>query len=394
MRTLALALACSLFLLADVPLSAQAGLGSGGGNLGASPAPPVACTEVDKSILTQQVQQADVTDTINVTCHSGQAFFATTSGGSVAVGTSCTATWYANVQTSQIDSNGLRSATWQPPPGRLLSAGTTHTLLSIYDLNPGLLSGAQAGLYTNLVYATYEEHGGTWNGSSCTGGGWSQCGHTIRPEGLGSSMFDPCVNTTSYAPNPPDCTGACQQPVVDLIRSFNGHFVAGHVQTWPQPAPPPRVGAVVNLPVQYYIPDWSFNGTQQQLRRWAIVLIGPPDDLGRSRVFTYLVSVGIQGIDWDFGDGTGAHFSDATGFSQNVYPPNGTSTVNHPYTRISDPNPYHVTVTETWGIRVDEYWIGGHTEVTNLERTFPVIASSDLSVGQVEPIPCSGTGCA
>ena len=51
------------------------------------------------------------------------------------------------------------------------------------------------------------------------------------------------------------------------------------------------------------------------------------------------------------------------------------------------------TVTETWGIRVDKYWIGGHTEVTDLERTFPVIASMDLSVGQVESIPCSGTGC-
>ena len=63
------------------------------------------------------------------------------------------------------------------------------------------------------------------------------------------------------------------------------------------------------------------------------------------------------------------------------------------YTRISDPSPYHVTVTETWGVRVDKYWIGGHSEVADLETTVPIFASTDLSVGQVEPIPCSGTGC-
>jgi hypothetical protein len=111
-------------------------------------------------------------------------------------------------------------------------------------------------------------------------------------------------------------------------------------------------------------------------------------------VFTYLVTAGLQSIDWNFGDGEAAHFADASGFGQNIYPPNGSSTVNHPYTRISDPNPYHVTATETWGVRVDEYWIGGHTELTNLESTFQVIASTDVAVGQVEPIPCSGPGCA
>src|SRR5438874_2307793 len=74
------------------------------------------------------------------------------------------------------------------------------------------------------------------------------------------------------------------------------------VQRWPQAAQPPRVGPIVNLPVQFYIPDWSFNGGQQALRRWALVLVGPPDEHGRSRVFTYLVTAGLVGIDWDFGD--------------------------------------------------------------------------------------------
>jgi len=181
----------------------------------------------------------------------------------------------------------------------------------------------------------------------------------------------------------------------DGSRSFRaGHFYAGNVQRWPQAAQPPRVGPVVNLSVQFYIPDWSFNSAQQALRRWSVVLVGPPDPFGRSRVFTYLVTAGLLGIDWNFGDGQTARFSDASGFGQNIYPPNGSSTVNHFYTQISEPGPFHVTVTETWGIRVDKYWIGGHTEVTNLETTIPVLSSTDVAVGQVEPIPCSGPGCA
>ena len=348
--------------------------------------------------MTQHVQVADVQDNITVTCYGGQAIDATTSGGSrtarVIPGSSCTATWYANVTTTPINANGLRNASWQPPPGPLLTASTTHTLLSVNDQISGMLSGAQPLMYTNLVYATYQEQGGTWDGTTCSGGGWAQCGRTIRPEGMGSAVFDPCIAMTSYAPNPPDCTGACEQPVVDLIGQITGHFYAGNVQQWPQAAQPPRVGPVVNLPVQFYIPDWSFNSAQQALRRWSVVLVGPPDPFGRSRVFTYLVTAGLQGIDWSFGDGQTAHFSDAGGFGQNVFPPNGSSTVNHSYTQISEPGPYHVTVTENWGIRVDKYWIGGHTEVTNLETTIPVFSSTDVAVGQVEPIPCSGPGCA
>jgi hypothetical protein len=369
-------------------------IGGGGSSV---PAPPTGCTQTANGILIQKVQVADVSDTITILCENGQTYYAATNGQPYAgpifpEGVGCTVTFYSPVNLSQITPNGTRNATWQGPPGPVVSASTNHAVLSIDSQNQGSLSGAQALLYTNLVDAIYVQHG-TGNGSACVGP-WSQCGHTIRPEGLGTSVFDPCVNLTSYAPNPPDCTGACEQPVADLISTqVNGHFFAGHVQTWPQPAQPPKVGPVVNLPVQFYVPDWSFNDTQQALRRWEVILIGPPDDLGRSRVFTYLVTVGLQGIDWDFGDGTGAHFADASGFGQNVFPPNGTSSVNHPYTRISDPNPYHVTVTETWGVRVDKYWIGGHSEMTNLERTFPVMSSADMAVGQVEPVPCSGIGC-
>ena len=288
---------------------------------------------------------------------------------------------------------GLRNATWQPPPGRLQGPNGTQVLLADSQLNPGLLSGTQLLLYTNLVYATYLWHG-TWDGSNCTGSAWMQCGRAFRPERIGTSGFDPCITLTSYAPNPPDCTGACEQPVADLVGQISGHFDAGHVRRWPQAAQPPRVGPVVNLPVQFYIPDWTFNGGQQALRRWALVLVGPPDEHGRSWVFTYLVTAGLVGIDWDFGDQQTAHFSDASGFGQNIYPPFGSSTVNHPYTRISEPGPYQVTATENWGIRVDKYWIGGHTEVTNLEHTFQIFSSTDVAVGQVEPIPCSGPGCA
>jgi hypothetical protein len=77
-------------------------------------------------------------------------------------------------------------------------------------------------------------------------------------------MFDPCITLVPYAPNPPDCTGTCEQPVVDLIGQISGQFVAGNVQRWPQAAQPPKVGPVVNLPVQFYIPDWSSTGPSRR----------------------------------------------------------------------------------------------------------------------------------
>ena len=399
MRAIAASFVSGLILGATAVGPAYAAQSSSGGGFGGSSAPPDGCTQTSNQILTRHVNIVDLADSIRVDCSRGQAIDATTSnpshgGMTIPIGSACTATWYANVNTSQITANGLRDASWQPPPGKVLTNNTTHTLLSVNDQAAGMLSGAQPDLYTNLVYATYQQQGGTWDGSNCTGGGWTQCGRAFRPEGLGTSGFDPCITLTSYAPNPPDCTGACEQPVVDLLGQLSGHFDAGHTQRWPQSAEPPKVGAVVNLPVQFYIPDWSFNGAQQALRRWALVLVGPPDSHGRSRVFTYLVTAGLQGIDWDFGDGQSAHFGDANGFGQNIHPPNGSSTVAHPYTRISEPNAYHVTATETWGFRVDKYWIGGHVEETNLEKTFQVLSSTDVAVGQVEPIPCSGTGCA
>jgi hypothetical protein len=352
--------------------------------------------------MVKSSQVVDVTNKIDILCPNGQTYYQSSSGGSLpvqvqalAIGSPCTATFYANVQTGPMTPNGTRNASWDSPPGTVVTRSTNNTVIAVGSQAPGYLSGVQPGLYTHLAFAVYR-YPGRWDGTSCTNGGWTQCGHTIRPEGLGTSVFDPCIFETSYAPNPPDCTSACQQPVAQLITDLFGqthsHIVAGNLQTWPQPAQPPRVGPVVNLPIQFYIPDWTFNDTQQSLIRQELILIGPPDDLGRSRVFTFLVTVGLEAIDWDFGDGTGAHFSDASGFGQNIFPPAGSSTVNHAYTRINDPTPYRVTATETWGARVDEYWIGGHTEVTNLERTAQVITSADLSVGQVEPIPCSGTG--
>ncbi|MBO0838654.1 MAG: hypothetical protein J2P28_24500, partial [Actinobacteria bacterium] len=230
-------------------------------------------------------------------------------------------TYYADVRISQMQPSGFRTASWDPPPGQLNPAfgNATTWPLSVSQQQPDTLGGLQGDLNHLLPYVTYTLQG-TWDGQQCSGT-WIECGHTILPEGQGSATFVPCIATTPYTPNPPDCTGACEQPVVNLVGQLGQAAFAGTVQRWPQPAQPPMVGAVVNLPVQFFIPDWRLNGDQQSVIRQGLILVGPPDDHGRSRAFTYVVTAGLQAVDWNFGDGETAHFGDAGGFGQNVYPP-------------------------------------------------------------------------
>jgi hypothetical protein len=401
MRHLAVALAVSTSLGLGWQTTAQADDGLVGGHASTgTPAPPTGCSEIATGDVRVAVQQFDSTENVKVVCRTGQAFYPNHGDPSHAAtdstGAACTVTYYADVSIGQMRPNGVRTASWDSPPGpEPLAPGRVSanaTLLADTRQVPGALSGAQADLYHELPYVTYNRSG-AWDGARCAGGAWTECGSTTRPEGRGSATFDPCIASTRYAPNPPDCTGGCEQPVANLVGQLSQSAMAGTVQRWPKAAQPPQVGAVVNLPVLFYIPDWRFNGGQQALLRQTLVLVGPPDDHGRSRVFTYLVTAGLQGVDWDFGDGQSTHFGDAAGLGQDLHPPAGSSTVSHAYARISDAGGYHVTATEDWGVRVDKYWIGGHAEEAALERDIRIAAAADLAVGQVEPIPCPGSGC-
>jgi len=148
MRAIAASFVSGLILGATAVGPAYAAQSSSGGGFGGSSAPPDGCTQTSNQILTRHVNIVDLADSIRVDCSRGQAIDATTSnpshgGMTIPIGSACTATWYANVNTSQITANGLRDASWQPPPGKVLTNNTTHTLLSVNDQAAGMLSGAQ-----------------------------------------------------------------------------------------------------------------------------------------------------------------------------------------------------------------------------------------------------------
>ncbi|MDQ6772944.1 MAG: hypothetical protein M3024_08150, partial [Candidatus Dormibacteraeota bacterium] len=363
------------------------------------------CGKTTTAILTHQVTQADLAEGVAITCAGGQTFFTSNSGGNrapisgpaVQIGSACSTTWTPGINLTQISPSGLRTGSWNGPPGPEAPTpnSATSTLVATTDLAGTGLAASQADLYHELVYASYDRTG-KWDGSRCAGGSWVECGRQYRPEGAGTSAFDPCIKTEAYTPDPPPCDAACQQPVVTLEAGLNQDVVAGTITRWPRPAQPPKVGAVVNLPVQYAVQGWSLNGQQSPLRRWQVTIIGPPDGHGRSRVFTFVVSLGLIGVDWNYGDGQTSHYADESGFGQDIHPPDGSSTVTHSYDTISEPAPYHVVATQTWGVRVDEYWLGGgHTEVSGLEQQFSVQAAADVEVGQIEAIPvtCHDPAC-
>jgi hypothetical protein len=388
-----------LALLMLQPVTAHAISLTIGGSGDAVATPPNRCSAIDSSIATVQVREVHAQQDVRVTCPVDQAFFPNHSGPShqgpveMTVGDSCAVSWNSDVRISQVEPDGQRVARWDDPPGpepvAHFSADDNVDRLSTSELAGSSLSAAQADLRDELVYVLFSRQG-RWDGARCAGGDWTVC-HSRGP-GEGSRGPDVCLVRLPYVDSPPDCSGACEDPVVQLAARLNEAAVAGTIKRYPPPASPSNVGPIVNLPVQFFIPDWSLNGRRQAEDSWLVTLIGPPDGLGRSRAYRYVVTLGLTGVDWDFGDGQSAHFGDSAGFGRDVRPPAGSSPVAHAYSRTSRDGRFHVTAEETWAIRVDRYWLGGHAELGRLERQFQIRTATDVEVGQVEAVPVTCPG--
>jgi hypothetical protein len=220
----------------------------------------------------------------------------------------------------------------------------------------------------------------------CDGAWRLPCRRIFRPEGLGSTIYDPCAERIQVPVRAPDCVVDClpRTQIYDFVGQAIAQTRAGTVRTAPG-----NDRGLVNLPDCGWIE--GANGTVQ--RQFVFAVAGPPDPSGRSVRYQYVVTVGPLAVQWNYDDPDQPGFQPGD-FGQ-AWTTGGLCTNPHRYRRISDWNPNqraHITVRQTYGAWVNVVWYDGATprqrEVGELEQTFTIWATpSDQFVGQVEGIP-------
>lgn len=298
----------------------------------------------------------------------------------------------ANGQNSE-DGFGLPPASggpvpWQPPSGEQVPVSESPLYQAMYDLQvkytaPGhyinnvcVMTPGQK--YTECTVPNVIYRGSSLSASACTRPIFRGAVAPSLPPGYGLQNF----NWTQYVQN---------------------HVVAGAINS----APKPDQG-LVNILTYYWINGMSIDGypidgIQSPPPRTSVMRIAtPPDGNGRSIVYQYVVQVGLDHIDWSFGDGSHASPALPQGVGQ-PYP--AQSTVNHPYTTISVKgcqqgacggaagDRYHVTANAVYQVSVTAVWFDGVASTSQPialpnNGQFPIpVTAADLYVGQAEGVP-------
>ena len=145
------------------------------------------------------------------------------------------------------------------------------------------------------------------------------------------------------------------------------------------------------------------NGTQQPQPRTSVMRVAtPPNGAGRSIFYQYVITVGLNRIVWNFGDGSGqAERLMPNGIGQ-PYP--AQSTVSHAYTTISARgcgrgvcggagDRYHVAATAVYQVTVNALWFDGtsaHSQAVALANNGQIelpATAADVYVGQAQGVP-------
>lgn len=157
----------------------------------------------------------------------------------------------------------------------------------------------------------------------------------------------------------------------------------------------------VNLPSCFWI-----NGVVPQTS-FEVKIDAPPNGDGRGLTYVYRVTVGLEKVRWDYGDG-----ATWEGDAGTPYDSSGTCSNPHAYSRISAignpgavqcpagyPHPsaddgcYQVTATETYSVSVVAYWSDNtpNRKPMDSQGPFTVVPSAPtfVRVLQIEGIPVS-----
>ena len=248
----------------------------------------------------------------------------------------------------------------------------------------------------NDVQVRYDRAGHYQAGGQCQPDPTSRWNVCEVPNAIywGSSMApSPCARSFLHVPAPAQQPGYGLNPI-DLQRRAQSLVQGGAVNSMPQ-----SNRGLVNLPSYFWLAGVNSAQPQTQLLRIAT----PPDATGRSLVYQYVVTVGLDHVEWDFGDGTRQTYAGADGLGQ-AWPQR--STVEHSYTTISgracsngvnvhcSGGTYVVTATQFYTVNVTAVWWNGagapvSAPLNNDSFTFPQPAGvpENLDVGQLEGVP-------
>jgi hypothetical protein len=275
-----------------------------------------------------------------------------------------------------------------------------ETVTADADIGPArYLSQVAPQLGDHNITVEYDKDNGRWKyrvtGQTDTGycdGPWTfGCATVYRPEGFGTIFTDPCATRTFRQPLPPDCVVQClnqERPfLIDQVRQIEAVTRAGLVKTSPG-----SDRGLVNLPDC----SWIEGADGTVYRQWTIRLVGPGDPSGRALVYQYVVTIGPQGVLWDYND-PGQPGWQLGDFGQ-AWTAGGLCTNPHTYRRISDWNSdqrAHITAREDFGVSVTAIWFDGvsyHSrDLGDLGLNFSLYPTGENQfVGQVEGIPTSG----
>jgi hypothetical protein len=174
---------------------------------------------------------------------------------------------------------------------------------------------------------------------------------SFRPNCTGATIAIGCLVQQGHSiGGGPLGLGALQGGLVDLRAQMLQLVHPGQITSLPaQPFP-----ALVNSPACFFINGADIDGQDvNQPATFELVLLGPADGTGRRVYYVFRVDLQLTGVEWSFGDGSGATES---------LPPAcvGVSGAPlqfaHRYLRYSPTDGFPVTATETFSIHVTEYW--------------------------------------
>ncbi len=298
-----------------------------------------------------------------------------------------------------------RMAHWTPPdPTMQSSAGVTDGS-SLPAPSDGLIISENlsrvAGQFRFKIHYDYQ---GTYNGTDweCRGQYVHSPGSPCWDDGRAGPVLwcvavEPVGIIAPALANPPDPTTVpeIRAQLAEMSKTTNG----GRIGT--SPADPTR--QFVALPS-----CWWINGLAPQTA-FEVTIDAPPNADGRGLTYVYRVTVGLEKVHWDYGDG-----SSWDGNAGSPYDSNGTCTNPHTYTRVSAignhgavpcpagyPHPsaddgcYQVQASETYSVSVTAYWndnsgdYRGHPMAAQAPFTIP---ATDVFVRalQIEGIPVAG----
>ena len=208
-------------------------------------------------------------------------------------------------------SPGIWEAGWTDPDGKFYRDGAgngdlPNRLSRTYQAPPpgGHIESVAPLLGFNLVQVPMQE----WGRVEVQGGQvrcrpWDmwrpQCSLNLISDGPSQNA---CVKLTPYVPTPPGGPEAVvPRAQIRALLQNPGRLDPGRIQL----APTADRG-LVNLPQH----AWIEGATVQQPGTWEFAADSLPDATGRGLRYQYLVTVGLSGVDWSWGDGAGDWWPD------------------------------------------------------------------------------------